>query len=441
MSLTSPAPSPWLAWRPGEDVAARSAQVHTAHEQFLTSDTLPSGMRNVVLESWARSRSGGVDPDAAGAAMVLSDDELRTLRAEHPLAAVLPVVRRVLVEDATDSGLLVAISDAQGRLLWVEGDPYQREQAAAMRFVEGADWSEHAAGTNAPGTALALDHSVQIFGGEHYSRTVQRWSCSAAPVHDPTSGELLGAIDITGGDRVAAPEMLTLVRATVAAVEAELRVRHLSGVRGPAGTPRLTVLGRHRPVLVGPGGSTTLSLRHAEILLLLAGRPDGLRGEELAVLLAEHELDRVTVRAEVSRLRRVVGPALLDSRPYRLRGTVRTDVDHVRALLAAGDRTSALRAGIHPVLPTSVAPGVVALREELRAELRAALLRAPVEVGLLLDYLSSAHGREDTAAWQACLQVLPPGSPHRDTALARLDLMGLRPAPGHAATGLQPRHS
>ena len=70
----------------------------------------------------------------------------------------------------------------------------------------------------------ALDHAVQIYGSEHYRRSVQPWSCSAAPVHSPVTGELLGAIDVTGGDHVASPQMLTLVRATVAAVEAELAV-------------------------------------------------------------------------------------------------------------------------------------------------------------------------------------------------------------------------
>ena len=40
------------------------------------------------------------------------------------------------------------------------------------------------------------------------------------------TGALLGAIDVTGGDHVASPHVLTLVRATVAAVESELRWQH-----------------------------------------------------------------------------------------------------------------------------------------------------------------------------------------------------------------------
>ena len=90
-----------------------------------------------------------------------------------------------------------------------------------MNFVPGADWSEASAGTNAPGTALALDRPVQIFGAEHLARQVTPWSCSAAPIHDPDNGAMLGVLDVTGGNDVATPQSLTLVRATVAAVEAE----------------------------------------------------------------------------------------------------------------------------------------------------------------------------------------------------------------------------
>ncbi|MDX3659159.1 transcriptional regulator [Streptomyces sp. ID05-26A] len=70
----------------------------------------------------------------------------------------------------------------------------------------------------------------------------------------------------------------------------------------------------------------TVTRRHAEILVLLhrAGRA-GLSAEALSQALygdAEHV---VTVRAEVSRLRRLLG-ALVETRPYRLSGDVRMTV-------------------------------------------------------------------------------------------------------------------
>ncbi len=124
-------------------------------------------------------------------------------RATHPLAIAMPVIRRLLVEEAAEAGLLVAVSDAAGQLLWVEGDSVLRAQAETMHFLPGADWSEDSAGTNAPGTALALGRPVQIFGPEHVLRRVTPWSCSAAPIREPDTGAILGVLDLTGGPEVA----------------------------------------------------------------------------------------------------------------------------------------------------------------------------------------------------------------------------------------------
>src|SRR4051795_9293312 len=115
-----------------------------------------------------------------------------------------------------------------------------------MNFVPGARWDEAHAGTNAPGTALAVDHPLQIFATEHFSRSVQRWTCAAAPIHDPATGRLLGAIDVTGGDHLANPHSLALVRATALAAEAYLST-HLqeSGSR----TATVSVSGREDALL------------------------------------------------------------------------------------------------------------------------------------------------------------------------------------------------
>jgi transcriptional regulator of acetoin/glycerol metabolism len=115
-----------------------------------------------------------------------------------------------------------------GVLLWVEGAHALRSNAEAMNFVEGARWSEDCAGTNAPGTALALDRPVQVFAAEHFSRIVQPWTCSAAPIHDPVTGESSRIIDLTGGYQIGSPHARALVQATVAAAESELRLLALA---------------------------------------------------------------------------------------------------------------------------------------------------------------------------------------------------------------------
>ena len=206
-------------------------------EQFLVSpdDPLPESVRLLVAESWRRSLHLGVDPQGT-APLELDDEALRAYRERHPLAALMPVVRYLLGDDAGEAGHIVAVGDAQGRLLWVEGHRGLRSRAESMHFVEGALWSESGVGTNAPGTALALSAPVQISAAEHFGAEVQPWSCVAAPVRNLLDGTVLGVIDLTGGADVAGPRSLALVRACAAAMEAQLLVsaRERAAVRLPA---------------------------------------------------------------------------------------------------------------------------------------------------------------------------------------------------------------
>ncbi len=422
---------PGLALPTGVDPAALSRRLSMAHDEFVATGNAAPPVRPLVADSWRRCLAQGMDPERSTAPVHFTDESLAAIRASHPLAGVMPVIRRLLVDDAADAGLLVAVSDAAGRLLWVEGEHRLRSQAAAMHFVEGASWGEGDAGTNAPGTALALDHAVQIFAAEHLSRFATSWSCSAAPIHDPHTGAVLGALDLTGGHEVAAPHTLTLVRATVAAVEAELRLQRLAptdleGSEPPSGSPyglRLELLGRHGGVLHHPAGLTRLSLRHAELLLLLATAVDGLSAEELAVALHEHEVPAVTVRAELSRLRPLLGDVALLSRPYRLVGPIETDLDAVRRALRSGSYTRAVDLYRGPLLPSSQAPAVAELRADLHREVRAALL-ASGDPDALLRLADTQHGRLDLELWQTALTWLLPGSPRHAQVRAHVARLG-----------------
>ncbi|MGL5444792.1 MAG: transcriptional regulator, partial [[Mycobacterium] stephanolepidis] len=203
-------------------VRASLASVRNAHDLFVAGQVDGSYLESIplprlVTESWQRSLATGVDPDR-GPGEAAAARTLTELRSSHPLAGALPVIRRLLVDHATDSGVLVGVTAADGALLWVEGDAGASRKAASMNFVPGADWSERAVGTNAPGTALALDREVQIRGSEHFCRLVRPWSCTAVPIHDPLTGEALGSIDLTGGSAVASAQTLALVRATAVAV-------------------------------------------------------------------------------------------------------------------------------------------------------------------------------------------------------------------------------
>ncbi|KIF79609.1 transcriptional regulator, partial [Streptomyces sp. 150FB] len=387
----------WVALEAGADPVRRRGALRRAYESFTTAGHVEHPVRSVVADSWKRSARAHVSPEGS-ACVDLTDDALAAYRDGHPLARVMPLFRELMSAYALDGEHLVAVCDAHGRLLWVEGHAAARRAAGGMNFVPGARWAESVAGTNAPGTAIAVDRPVQVFAAEHFQRPVHAWTCAAAPVHDPGTGRLLGAVDITGGDRLAHPHSLAFVGAVARAAESQLAL--LAPPPG-AGCSQLSALGRDEALLLTAGRKIPLSRRHSEILTLLAHRPEGVTGDELLVELYEDEsVPPVTLRAELFRLRGLLGPELLRSRPYRLAGTVDTDFDTVARLLASGAVTSAMNAYAGPLLPGSQAPAVVRIRRRLADQLRAALV-ARGDPGLLADWAYSPWGEEDLPVWRA----------------------------------------
>ncbi|MCS4277572.1 transcriptional regulator of acetoin/glycerol metabolism [Mycetocola sp. BIGb0189] len=388
------------------------------------------GQSELVRQSWSRSAAHRVDPAGRPGRTQLTPDELHNRRTHSPLTELIPIARALLLgENARDGDALVALGDADGTLLWVEGDHDLRDAAESMSFMPGTDWSEAAVGTSAPGTALALERPVRVHHGEHFASAAKSWSCLAVPLRDPETGTVLGVLDLTDrtGDIRTHGERLLI--ATAYALQQELLVRRLrekaasphrsvpvlAPDAAPCGTPSLDVLGRDLGVLRGPTGEARLSARHAEILTLLAWHPQGLTAERLADLLYERKAPLVTLRAEIVRLRRVlaeVGISTLGTRPYRLDPELDTDVRRVLCLLDRGAHRRALAAFTGDVLPSSRAPGILTIREQVRERLRESLLTGAA-VEPLLEFARGPHGIDDLEIWRMCLHLLPACSPRR----------------------------
>ncbi|MEU1196326.1 GAF domain-containing protein [Streptomyces sp. NPDC005813] len=430
---------PWVALEPGADPVQRMRVLRRAHQSFTEAGTVTRPVRSVVADSWRRSARAGVAPDGT-ASVELTDGDLGSYRAEHPLARVMPLFRELMGTFAADGEHLLAVCDAQGRLLWVEGHPVTRRQADRMNFVPGARWSETAVGTNAPGTSVAVDRPVQVFAAEHFSRRVQPWTCAAAPVHDPRTGRVLGAVDITGGDGLAHPHSLGFVQAVARAAESHLAL--LAPPETRTDGLELTALGRDEAQLLAGGRKIRLSRRHSEILVLLARHPEGLTGDELLCALYEDEsVTPVTLRAELARLRRLLGPGLLESRPYRLTVPVESDVAVVERRLGTGSVTAAMAAYAGPLLPSSGAPAVVRLRRRLADGLRTALV-ARRDPDLLADWARAPWGEDDLDVWRALASVRPTATVRSRLDALERELSAAWPrgrAPGGATSSQRPR--
>ncbi|WP_067196043.1 GAF domain-containing protein [Microbacterium sp. XT11] len=434
----------WSASRDARPEASRLL-IERAHEELLAGnleDHRLQQVRPLVRESWERSWRGRVGPEGAPS-LELAEDELERYRITHPLASAMDMIRSLLLPgEVQDSGVIVAVGDQAGRLLWVEGDHRVRSLTGNMGFVEGANWSEDVVGTAAPGTALLLGESVQIRGAEHYNRLVHPWSCTAAPVRDPETQRVLGVIDITGGDEVVTPQARLLVDATVRAVESELMVARLrrrtevpqrattqAALTGK-GTLRgvLHVLGRDRARLEidTEFGERVieLSARHAAIMLMLAIHRQGLSAERLAELVYGEGASPDTLRPEMVRLRKVLertaSGLIPESRPYRLPMPLETDAQDVLSLLDRGAHRVALTAYRGPVLPESTSPGVEEFRDSVRAALREAML-SEASLDVLLAYAEIPEGQNDAEVLRLALEMLPARSPKRAGLVSRIE--------------------
>ncbi len=247
--------------RPATNLTADPRQhfrvLQQVHDAVLSGSCAPAASRSLIAESWQRSLDARVDPDDYRPPLVYAADEVADVRSGHPLQAVVPVLRKMLVDIADASRHIMIVTDAQGTILWREGAVDVCRHADPVGLCEGARWAEDAIGTNAMGTTLAVDAPVQIYSAEHLVRTYHAWSCAAAPVHDPDTGRQIGAIDVSGYLQNFHPAVVSLVTATAELAESHLRVQlairderlraknmaHLAGLRGEAGA-LLTPTGR-----------------------------------------------------------------------------------------------------------------------------------------------------------------------------------------------------
>ncbi len=447
--------------------------------------------REVVSDSWRRSLAAHVDPDHGAPAHVFDDGELDALRESHPLAPVLPILRTTLLEIADEAMHVMIVTDASGHILWREGAAGMLHIADDVELAEGFRWSEDSAGTNAMGTTLASGTPVQIHSSEHLVAQYHRFTCAAATIHDPDSGEAVGAVDLTGPVRTFHPSTLALVSAAAKLAENHLATRqairderlrtknlpHLAGLGespgallSPAGrvlaaTPHgwidervqlpgagdrivlgergegvleplaegwllrlertsavrhratlaLPFLGTSRPVARLDGRPVRLGARHAELLALLAMHPEGLTADALAGELYGDRGNPVTVRAEMHRLRALLenapnGTGAVRTGPYRLEARVDADFLTVRDAVRAGRLPDTELIARGELLPTSDAPGIRALRDELDVGVRSAVLRRG-DTGALWALARTPGGRQDAEVIERLRHVLPVSDP------------------------------
>jgi GAF domain-containing protein len=393
-------------------------------EAVLSGGSVPAPPREVISESWRRSLAAKVDPDSHPPTPVFNPDELAEIRARHPLAAVLPLLRSTLVSLADEAVHVMIVTDAEGNILWREGSPAVRRQADPVGLFEGTRWSGTSMGTNAMGTTLVVDAPVQVHSAEHLVHTYHDWTCAAAPVHDPDTGMILGAIDVTGPWHTMHPALLSLVTVTAQLTEGHLHARmtaaderlrakyvpQLARLRGESGA-LLTPTGR---VLDGQPAD-----RWPERVDVAAGRIELADGNQALVEpLPQGYLLRVPGprrQRPTLRLRLLAGnhpTASLDGRPLAL-STRRAELLTLLVLHPEGLTAEQLALHLYGEAgnPTTIRAEIHRLRSRLDGVVQTKPYRLRAEVDADLNTVRAAlHSGHLDVATRLCRGVLLPQS-------------------------------
>lgn len=396
-----------------DDLRARRDRLMTTWQDVLArGETPPDGAcppeELALLDSWRRSALW-VSPDISAAPADDPDRAVESWR-EQPVAAGLRSVEPDVQMAADDGGLVAAVTDRSGRIVWSYGSRVMQRRSEQVGFVPGGRWDEASVGTNALGLALRTGRAATVFSTEHYSRSVHGWVCYAVPLLDRETGLVQGVLDLSTTTDRAHPLVMSTARA----------LGRLLTSAAPARVPDgpaldLRVLGSWQ-VRVG-GDRLVLPRRQIEVLVLLALHPDGLSLEQLhARLYGDAAVSTATLKAEVSHLRTALRGGI-GSRPYRLTVPVDSDLQRVLRALDRGDVAGAVETAGGDLLPGSESPDVCEWRDYVTVALRSAVLGCADVAPVLRLADASPY---DEQLQQHLLDLLPAGDPRRAAALARV---------------------
>jgi PAS domain S-box-containing protein len=181
--------SPLMTGRLIEDLAI-------ARERYLAGEPAPEGVRPVVLASWERCRTYGVDPRRIRRQTPESARlHAARARASTLLEAAGPILQ-LAHETLADQPHLFALSDRDGVILRILTGPGVPEAGfEQINLFEGASWHECDIGCNGVGTCLATGERVLLIGPEHFQESYIGWTCIGVPIR--AGGDIIGALDLS----------------------------------------------------------------------------------------------------------------------------------------------------------------------------------------------------------------------------------------------------
>jgi transcriptional regulator with GAF, ATPase, and Fis domain len=135
-------------------------------------------------------------------------------------------VLSALHQTLADEPVSLMVADREGLVLArLCSDPSILRSLDRVHLAPGFSYAERNAGTNGLGLALADRTASLVRAQEHYCSALQGYTCAAAPVLDPVTGELAGTINLTTWSDSSSELLLALAQSAAANTSALMLVR------------------------------------------------------------------------------------------------------------------------------------------------------------------------------------------------------------------------
>lgn len=196
-------------------------------KQILTPEVLKNQL-DIIKRSHARSVDYGIEKGTIFPRKMLKlEGRKDNINKNRKLLNVASRFMVTLYEFLKGSGFFIVLLDNECCILKIIGDEDVVEEAQSLNMVVGAYMSENSIGTTAMGIAIKEQNPIQISEKEHFIVAYQRWTCSAAPIHD-VDGTIIGLLNLTGGREKVQKHTLGLIVSAVKCIENQINVEYIN---------------------------------------------------------------------------------------------------------------------------------------------------------------------------------------------------------------------
>lgn len=131
-----------------------------------------------------------------------------------------PVIN-MLFKSIAKEKFAVILTNEEGVITQISGTENFIAQINKTGINKGSSMLIKDFGTNAIGLAIETDEAIQLTGSANFVQNLQKWTCSAAPIHDDNNN-LNGSVNVIGESSQEHPHTLAMTIAAAHAIEIKL---------------------------------------------------------------------------------------------------------------------------------------------------------------------------------------------------------------------------